>query len=520
VSDQPIYLAEAPPQRVTGGTSAEIWPPSSYPPQPAPPERRRWRFLPRSLTGRLVLFVVALVVLVVALTNGATWALLRPYLISRLDQQVTATADRNVSRVECFEVPTPYCNLPNHPDFRVSQQQWIDVIGGDGREWTLSPGSGLPPDTYQMHLSDADIARVLQHPDVPRSVRTTDGSDLRIVGRGVVGGPTIVIGLSAAEERQTLSRLLATELAIGAGAVVLAIVLTTAGVRLGLRPLLRVTRTARDVSAELSPAGAGLDRRVPVTETDTEVGQLAESVNTMLGAVETQFAARLASEERMRQFLADASHELRTPLTTIRGYAELARLQRATGPLDKDQEADALDRIESEGVRMARLVDDLLLLARSDQGTPPPRQIVEVDELISDVVAGARAAHPKRRIDVVVPVGLDVPADPDQLMRVVRNLVTNAAVHTAPGPIRVSARRLADTVEIQVSDAGPGLPPEEAAHVFERFWRADKARTRARGGSGLGLSIVRSIVEAHGGTVRFDSSPEAGSTVTVTLPAD
>jgi two-component system OmpR family sensor kinase len=253
-----------------------------------------------------------------------------------------------------------------------------------------------------------------------------------------------------------------------------------------------------------------------VVEAGTEVGQLAESMNTLLSAVETQFAARLASEQRMRQFLADASHELRTPLTSIRGYAELARMQREQGYAEP---ADNLARIESEGTRMSRLVDDLLTLARSDQGSTPHREAVDVADILDEAVSGARAAYPQRRIDVSAPAGVVIFGDRDQLLRVVRNLVTNAAVHTRPdGPISVTARRDGGDIELRIVDAGPGLPPDEAAHVFQRFWRADKARSRVRGGSGLGLAIVASVVSAHGGTVRFESTVEGGSTVTVRLP--
>jgi two-component system OmpR family sensor kinase len=244
-------------------------------------------------------------------------------------------------------------------------------------------------------------------------------------------------------------------------------------------------------------------------------------MNTLLSAVEVQFAARLESERRMRQFLADASHELRTPLTSIRGYAELARMQRALGVPggDHDDAADNLARIESEGTRMSRLVDDLLTLARGDQGGLPEREHVDVEELLDDAVSSARAAFPQRRIEVLAQGELAVVGDHDQLLRVVRNLVTNAATHTRPdGAIAVRARADGPGVVIQVQDEGPGLPPEEAAHAFERFWRADKARSRARGGTGLGLAIVASIVGMHGGTVRFDSSVEHGSTVTVWLP--
>jgi two-component system OmpR family sensor kinase len=217
----------------------------------------------------------------------------------------------------------------------------------------------------------------------------------------------------------------------------------------------------------------------------------------------------------MRQFVADASHELRTPLTSIRGYAELARMQRAVGQPDEDN----LSRIEAEGTRMSRLVEDLLLLARGDRDSVPRRELLELREVLEDVVAGSRAAYPDRRIELSVDPTAHVVGDRDQLVRAVRNLVTNAAVHTSPdGPIAVRGSRSDGRVRIQVVDSGPGLPPEQAAHVFERFWRADRARSRARGGSGLGLAIVSSIVQAHGGGVRFDSSVERGTTVTIDLP--
>ena len=241
----------------------------------------------------------------------------------------------------------------------------------------------------------------------------------------------------------------------------------------------------------------------------------------------------------MRQFLADASHELRTPLTSIRGYAELARLQRrmagsgagatdgpgspAAGGADGAGIAgddDVLGRIEAEGVRMSRLVEDLLTLARHDRGVEVEYQPVDAADLVDEVIFGARAAHPGRPIVADVDT-FTLLADRDQMVRVLRNLVTNAAVHTVVGGrIRVTARALGADAVFQVIDSGPGLTPDQAAHVFERFWRADKARVRASGGTGLGLAIVASLVHAHGGTVRFDSSPAAGSTVTVTVPLE
>jgi two-component system OmpR family sensor kinase len=334
----------------------------------------------------------------------------------------------------------------------------------------------------------------------------------------------VVVGLATAETDNTLHQLVVLELAVGGGAVLLALIATAFGVQYSLRPLRRVSETAQAVTAELSPEGAGLDRRVAVSasEVDTEAGQLAESMNTLLTAVESQFAARIESEQRMRQFLADASHELRTPLTSIRGYAELARMRRASGRADaatsSEENAETLDRIETEGNRMSRLVEDLLMLARGDQGIELHLGEVDMAQVADDAAIGARAAFPDRPIDVEIRSSAAVNGDHDQLLRVVRNLVNNACVHTAPGgPVKITVWREASVV-VQVIDAGPGLPHEQASHVFERFWRADSSRARSSGGSGLGLSIVASIVSAHGGTIRFDSDVTTGSTVTVILP--
>ncbi|PZS19066.1 MAG: two-component sensor histidine kinase [Pseudonocardiales bacterium] len=478
---------------------------------------RRLTLVPRSLTARLVVGVVALVVILVLATGAGTYFSLRSFLLDRLDQQVQSTASGSIEQL--FGPARP--GGDGAPGVHAPQQVWAVALDSSGAVLSRP----LSPAVEDLNLSDGARVRLAGRSlKAPITVRTTDGLEIRVTTRSVhatslTTGRTVpataVVGLSTGEERKTLRRLLELEVVIGASAVLLALAATAYGVRFSLRRLHRVTRTAREVAAELSPDGAGLDRRVPVTEPGTEVGQLAESMNTLLAAVETQFAARLANEERMRQFLADASHELRTPLTSIRGYAELARMQRQQGI---SEPADNLGRIESEGTRMSRLVDDLLTLARSDQDDQPQSELVDVVELLDEAISGARAAYPDRRIDSSAEPGLNVIGDRDQLLRVVRNLVTNAAVHTR-GPISVDAHGEDGTsVVVRIADTGPGLPPAEAAHVFERFWRADKARTRARGGSGLGLAIVASAVSAHGGTVHFDSTVEGGSTVTVRLP--
>jgi two-component system OmpR family sensor kinase len=492
-------------------------PPWEEPPAAAPQRFRRLG--PRSLISKLTIGVVSLVVVLVVIISAATYYSLRSFLDQRLDQQVTSTAAQNVNFFSrCLSNPSP--TEPNTylcPFSAVTREEWIGAVLPGTRDFVVF-SSANNDDVRKLELSGDEQQRLIDG-DTGLFTARVDDQELRVKGERGPNGLFVATGLSTDEVARTLRQLVLLEIVIGGAAVILALLATTAGVRYSLRRLRRVTTTAEDVAKELSPEGAGLDRRVPDDEPETEVGQLATSFNTMLAAVETQFRARVESEQRMRQFLADASHELRTPLTSIRGYAELTRMQRAAG----DNSDDHLGRIEFEGTRMSRLVEDLLMLARGDGNSgdrPQERELIEVSGLIDDAVSGARAAFPAREF-VVEDVAADayVVGDPDQLLRVVRNLVTNAAVHTAEDrPIRIRGLEDDDGVAIQVVDGGPGLPPEEAAHVFERFWRADKARTRARGGSGLGMSIVASIVRAHGGTVTFDSTVEHGSTVTVRLP--
>jgi two-component system OmpR family sensor kinase len=268
------------------------------------------------------------------------------------------------------------------------------------------------------------------------------------------------------------------------------------------------------------------------------LGQLSSALNTMLGQIEAAFLARKASEaravrseERMRQFVADASHELRTPLTTIRGFAELYRQGAAPDP------SDVLRRIEDEAARMGLLVEDLLMLARLDQERPIRLGPVPLPPVIADAAAAAHAVAPDRHIELDIGPGgnLVVEGDEARLRQVVGNLVTNAITHTPPGS-PVTLRLKADGEDhalIEVSDQGPGLSPEQAEHVFERFYRVDKARTRKasapapRGadpsavphsGAGLGLAIVSALVAAHNGTVGVQTAPGQGATFQVRLP--
>jgi two-component system OmpR family sensor kinase len=225
---------------------------------------------------------------------------------------------------------------------------------------------------------------------------------------------------------------------------------------------------------------------------------------------------RAASEERLRRFIADAAHELRTPLTSLRGYAELYR----QGAIpDEAGVANAMGRIESEGGRMARLVDDMLLLARLDQQRGLETKPVDLVAVAREAVDDFRVVAPDRPITTDLADAAVVRGDRLRLRQIVDNFLVNTRIHTPPGtPVHVSVARRGNEVELAVADQGPGIPPEDQARVFERFWRADPARVRSRGGTGLGLAIVASLVQAHGGTVSLTSQPGQGATFRVRLP--
>lgn len=484
-------------------------------------ERPLRRVLPRTLAGRLTAGVVALVVLLSILTTSSTFFAMQIFLMHRLDQQVDYAAKQNA---EAFDhAPQALGPFTQVPLIYTGQKIWLNLLAPEGTTvyFKLNQFSNQ---FEELHLTDQQRQRFVAKSSQMMTIQDAHEVRLRAESVPLKDGNILVVGLDTAEVRRTIRQVLQTELALSAVAIVVAAALTRWGVAVGLRPLHRVTGTAREITAELSPAGTGLERRVPVTDAVSEVAQVADAVNTLLGAVQTEFAARVQSEARMRQFLADASHELRTPLTSIRGYAELSRLQGQGNGTDAAsiEVDDPMARIEVEGTRMSRLVDDLLVLTRGEQGAQAAKELIDVDTLIDDALSGVASAYPHRTFERGDDPGLAVVGDPDQLVRVLINLLTNAAIHTPAGVIRIDTAPAmlgsVPAVDIRVTDEGPGLPPDEATHVFERFWRADKARTRAKGGSGLGMSIVAQLVHGNGGTVRFDSSVARGTTVTVTLP--
>jgi two-component system OmpR family sensor kinase len=405
--------------------------------------------------------------------------------------------------------------------------------GSDARPGPTNgpPNLDLPPGTYGQSRDTS--GKVLDHVFIsygqanpPAPVLPAHVPLNRLITVGSVGssglqyrvfasldsddGSITVVAVPLREVDQTLSHLLLVEALVIAGVLVALAITASFIVRLGLRPLDRMEATAGAIAA------GELSRRVSPADTSTEVGRLGLALNAMLDRLEQAFAEREASEERLRQFLADASHELRTPLASIRGYAELFRIG---ATVDEAGAQAAMRRIEEEAKRMGVLVEDLLTLARLDEEPELRRTQVDLAEIAGDVVADARATAPGRAIALEAPDSALVCGDSHQLHQVLANLMRNALVHTpARAAIEVSVREDADTVTVSVRDHGPGLPAGSHERLFNRFWRAEGGRERGKAGAGLGLAIARELVAAHRGTISAHDAQGGGAEFVVQLP--
>jgi two-component system, OmpR family, sensor kinase len=324
----------------------------------------------------------------------------------------------------------------------------------------------------------------------------------------------VLTAISLDDVDSTVSRLRTSFLAIGGAVLLLIAALGTFAVRAGLRPLSRIEQ-----DAELIATG-GLSHRITQPPTTTEVGRLSAALNSMLGQLEAAFAARARSEARMRRFVADASHELRTPLAGIRGFAELHRM----GALqDTDR---AMDRIETEAIRLGTLVEDLLTLARLDEERPLDLAPMDLRTLAADALHDLTALDPGRPVSLTGPSGTGSPqaapvlGDEARLRQVVTNLVGNAAKHTAPGtPVRIGVGRTDTHCLLEVADSGQGLTPDQSAQIFDRFYRVDPSRSRQDGGgAGLGLAIAHALTSAHHGTLTVESGLGEGAVFQLRLP--
>jgi two-component system OmpR family sensor kinase len=467
----------------------------------------------RSLRARLLAAVLGLSAAGLLLVGAVTYAEQRSFQLERVDRQVHAARGGVLGALEGRGPARPFEH--GRPP-------------GPGR----GPDVGLPPGTYGQRrdangqvLDEVVLSydqRVAGKPDLPADIPlertvTVDGADgsgtryRALASPSPDGSGTLVVAVPLTEVDRTLHRLLLVEGLVIAAVLLLLGAAAWVVVRIGLLPLDRVGDTAGAI------AGGDLSRRVATTDPRTEVGRLGIALNAMLDRLQAAFEERQASEDRLREFLADASHELRTPLSSIRGYAELFRMGAARDPAEL---AKAMRRIEEEAERMGVLVEDLLTLARLDEVRDAPHGAVDLGRLARDAVDDARVTAPDRTIDITVEGPATVLGEPHQLRQVLANLLRNALVHTPAGtPVEVTVAPDGGDVRLAVRDHGPGLPADDPTAPFERFWRAEGGRERGAAGAGLGLAIVAGVVDAHGGRVHAANAADGGAAFVVHLPA-
>ncbi|MFF5055639.1 ATP-binding protein [Micromonospora sp. NPDC000663] len=506
-----------------------------------PVQQAKGRVRSVPLRVKLVTSVLTLVAVALLVISSLTAYFLRNYLQGQVDGQIRSTAQGLGQLLPKLRSGEVNAMLPS--DYVVSLADERQVYKPVYDKFSLDPEE-LP--TF---ATSRDGFEELE--GEPRTVRSQDGlTRWRVYYAAQPDGSVLAVGQPLTEVDRAVKQLVWIDLLVGGAVLIMLASVGAAIVRTSLKPLVEIERTAAAI------AGGDLTRRVPDPEQGqehptSELGRLSRALNAMLTQIEAAFTARAASEtaarwaesaardaaaaaqaseararrseERMRQFVADASHELRTPLTTIRGFAELYRQGAARAP---EETAGLLRRIEDEAARMGLLVEDLLLLARLDRERPLSLAPVELPVLASDAVDAARAMAPDRQIDLEIEPGsgpLVVLADDARLRQVIGNLMTNALTHTQTDA-RVSLRLRAEEgnlAVVEVADTGQGLSPEQAERVFERFYRADAARTRradGNTGTGLGLAIVAALVAAHHGSVEVAETPGGGATFRVRLP--
>ena len=482
----------------------------------------------RTLRTRLIAGVVVLLAISCVGIGVATSVTLEGFLVTRLDQQLSEAGSRiDVSREQPGNNESPAG--PSVPGGEPGVQgQAVGTMAALIRSGSITQAVVVQDKSGEVSLSDVALSpadrSALLHlvPDSPPvTTHLSTLADYRLLATRGRDEDIHITGLPLHDIESTVHRLQAVELVVFAIALLLTGIAGAGWVTLSLRPLRRVTITAREVtSLPLSSGAVELPHRVPESDPRTEVGQLGAAFNQMLGHVETALEEREGSEARLRRFVADASHELRTPLAGIRSYAELARRSTEEVP---DEVSHALGRVESEAVRMGLLVDDLLLLARLDAGRPLEQKDVDLSRLVIEVTSDARVAGPDHRWSLDLPdEPLIVRGDEHRLHHVVGNLLSNARMHTPAGTsvvVRLATDPQADhRVLLSVTDNGPGIPTELQAKVFERFVRADDSRSRAKGSTGLGLAIAHAVEKAHGGTLPLVSD-QNGTEFRISLPS-
>ncbi|MGO1948132.1 MAG: sensor histidine kinase [Mycobacteriaceae bacterium] len=458
----------------------------------------------------LVLVIAVLTALGLTVSGTVVSGMMQRFMTERVDEQLQAvrsTAEETTSS-SCAE---DWSSLQSRPTEGLASNVYVEIVDDPCGGYPLNSITESQPDLSA--ITDPTSAVT-----VPATGDSASSAPWRAAATVNDAGSVTAYALPMAGETKIMNQM--TTMLVTISLVILAVLIAASMflVRRALQPLYQVEQTAGRI------ARGHLDQRVPNWSPRTEVGRLSVALNRMLAQIQGAFIAVNDSERQardaeasMRRFIGDASHELRTPLTSVRGYADLYR----SGATDDPDMV--MDRISDEAGRMSLLVEDLLTLVRMDEGRPMRQDPVDLLELSLAAAENARVGFPGRSVTVrndarSVPVTV---GDSARLHQVVGNLVTNALRHAgddASVGIRLS-RPDESTVALDVTDDGDGISPDDLPHLFERFYRADVSRSRASGGSGLGLSIAKRLIEKHDGTITVESEPGEGTAFHIVLPA-
>lgn len=485
-----------------------------------------------SLRTRLLLAagMIALVALVIA--DFAVYVSLRSYLFTQEDSTLQASelvVSHLASPPSLITLPAHHpASFPKLPHSAASQPSFCAL----GRE--AAPGLFIEVRKPTGQIVNGEQCPAFQSgsksysPELPAVLRTSldvasaahlfgavstnrGGPPFRVVATQLPDHDTLVVAGPISEINNTLRRLLLVELLVTAGALIVGLLLGLWLVRVGLRPLKDVERTAEAIT------GGDLEHRVPNANLRTEVGHVATALNVMLERIEVTVNELRASEGRFRRFASDASHELRTPIAAVSAYAQLFDEGAADNP---DDTRRVIKGIQRESGRMTRLVEDLLLLERLEEDQLVDLVPVELVGIASEAIETALIVGPQWTVSLRAGDSVEVLGDPVALRQVIDNLLANVRAHTPAGTLAtLRVVREGDAAVIEVADNGPGLAEEQSELVFERFFRADPSRSRRTGGAGLGLAIVATIIAMHGGRISASSRPGEGATFRINLPS-
>ncbi|GHA46196.1 two-component sensor histidine kinase [Streptomyces tauricus] len=460
------------------------------------------------LGTRLALGMGVLSLVVFAVVGTALSTYMRDYLERQLNDQmklVQTTQSKDAQAHGTVE-RRPYYGW------------YTAVYDVSGDSAVLRRPSDVPKDTVELTSFAESLARA-GATEMSHTTRIEDEGAYRLrackIGQGVV----LVTAAPLEDIEDTMDQLVTVQVVAFALALLGLVVFGRAVLRRGLQPLSDMAHTARGITSHDFTDSARLPVRADRGNGGPEVEELRTAFNTMLEHIDDSLAVRTEAEQRLRRFVADASHELRTPLMSVRGYADLFQYAAANEPGERDKH---LARLRAEAARMGVLLDDLLLLARLDAAeVDAPLRLEDADlaELVRQAADAFRATHADHPLTVTAGAGpVRLRLDVLRVRQVLDNLLTNAAVHTPTGTeVAVEVSVTAGAAVVRVTDSGPGIPAADQERVFDRFFRIDKARSRDRGGSGLGLAVARSLVRAHGGTIDVRSRPGT-TTFTLTIP--